>query len=77
VGARRQGGAALHLLRTVVPRQRWGVAQVRPDGWRLYFKGGWGSGRGLVDHQVALLRGLDVRLVLTRTKMTAPRRRMG
>jgi hypothetical protein len=22
----------------------------------VYFKGGWGSGRGLVDHQVALLR---------------------
>ena len=28
------------------PSQRWGVARVRPDGWRLYFKGGWGSGAG-------------------------------
>jgi Beta-lactamase enzyme family len=46
---------ALHLLRSIVPEQRWGIAQVRPHGWRLYFKGGWGSGRGLVDHQVALL----------------------
>jgi hypothetical protein len=36
----------MHLLRTVVPSQRWGVARVRPDGWRLYFKGGWGSGSG-------------------------------
>jgi hypothetical protein len=38
-----------------VPRQRWGVARAAPRGWRLYFKGGWGSGRGLVDHQAALL----------------------
>ena len=25
-------------------------------GWALYFKGGWGSDSGAVDHQVALLR---------------------
>jgi hypothetical protein len=47
---------ALRLLRTVVPSQRWGIARVRPRGWALYFKGGWGSGTGWVDHQVALLR---------------------
>jgi beta-lactamase class A len=46
----------MHLLASVVPEQRWGVGQVRPPGWRLYFKGGWGSGIGLVDHQVALVR---------------------
>ena len=46
---------ALHLLRSIVPSQRWGIARVRPHGWHLYFKGGWGSGAGLVDHQVALL----------------------
>lgn len=45
----------MRLLETVVPRQRWGVGEVAPPGWRLYFKGGWGSGTGAVDHQVALL----------------------
>ena len=37
---------------------------MRPDGWRLYFKGGWGSGTGLVDHQVALLREGDDRVAV-------------
>jgi hypothetical protein len=27
-----------------------------PREWALYFKGGWGSGTGWADHQVALLR---------------------
>jgi len=53
---------ALQLLNTVTPAQRWGVARVRPPGWRLYFKGGWGSGTGWVDHQVALLTRGDERV---------------
>jgi hypothetical protein len=60
----RHRATALHLLRTVVPSQRWGVARVRHDGWRLYFKGGWGSGTRLVDHQVALLRHGDDRVAV-------------
>jgi beta-lactamase class A len=52
----RHRGYAMHLLRTITPSQRWGMGQVIPDGWRLYFKGGWGSGTGAVDHQVGLLR---------------------
>jgi beta-lactamase class A len=43
-------------LANVIPAQRWGVGQADPDGWKLLFKGGWGSGTGLVDHQVAQLR---------------------
>ena len=46
---------ALGLLRTIVPWQRWGVGHVRVGGWTLHFKGGWGSGTGRIDHQVALL----------------------
>jgi Beta-lactamase enzyme family len=60
----RHRATAMHLLRTVVASQRWGVARVRPDGWRLYFKGGWGSGTGLVDHQIALLRHGDDRVAV-------------
>ena len=46
---------ALKLLASIVPSQRWGIGEVAPKGWKLYFNGGWGYGTGLVDHQVALL----------------------
>lgn len=45
---------AMHLLNSITPSQRWGIGEVAPKGWKLYFKGGWGSGTGLIDHQVAL-----------------------
>jgi beta-lactamase class A len=53
---RRHRRTAMRLLNTIVPSQRWGIARARPAGWAIYFKGGWGSGSGAVDHQVALLR---------------------
>jgi hypothetical protein len=53
---RRHRAFALRLLGSVVGSQHWGIARVRRPGWALYFKGGWGSGSGAVDHQVALLR---------------------
>jgi Beta-lactamase enzyme family len=56
---------ALHLLNTITPAQRWGIARVKPRGWRLYFKGGWGSGTGWVDHQTAMLTNGDQRVSLS------------
>jgi hypothetical protein len=52
----RQRPYARYLLSHVIRSQRWGIGRVVPAGWRLYLKGGWGSGTGRVDHQVALLR---------------------
>ncbi|HEY6398557.1 MAG TPA: serine hydrolase [Solirubrobacteraceae bacterium] len=46
---------AMRLLASIIPSERWGVGEVAPKGWRLYFKGGWGYGTGLIDSQVALL----------------------
>jgi beta-lactamase class A len=54
----------LRLLRQIVSSQRWGIGQVRLPDWRVYFKGGWGSGTGAVDHQVALLRRDDERIAV-------------
>jgi hypothetical protein len=55
------------LLGSIVSWQRWGIADVRPRGWRLYFKGGWGiadDGVGTVSHQVAFLQRGRCRLAL-------------
>ncbi len=52
---RRHRSFATRLLASVTPSQRWGIGQVAPHGWALFFKGGWGSGTGLLDHQVVLL----------------------
>ena len=46
---------AMRLLRSIVPWERWGIGELAPHGWKLYFKGGWGYGTGLLDHQIALL----------------------
>jgi hypothetical protein len=56
---------AMELLRTIVPKQRWGFGRLPyPPGWELFFKGGWGSGTGLVEHQVALLRRGEERVAV-------------
>ncbi|HUA06390.1 MAG TPA: serine hydrolase [Solirubrobacteraceae bacterium] len=53
--AQRHRAYAMSLLAGIVPSERWGIGEVAPRGWKLYFKGGWGYGTGLLDHQVALL----------------------
>jgi hypothetical protein len=53
---KRHRAYARYLLSHVVGWQRWGIGRVVPPGWKLFLKGGWGSGTGLVDHQIALLK---------------------
>jgi hypothetical protein len=53
--APRHRSYAMRLLRSISRQDRWGIGEVAPRGWKLYFKGGWGYGTGLLDHQVALL----------------------
>jgi beta-lactamase class A len=54
--APRHRAYGMHLLANVTPSERWGIGEVGPPGWTLYFKGGWGSGTGLMDHQVVLIK---------------------
>jgi Beta-lactamase enzyme family len=53
--ALRHRSYALRLLASIVPSQRWGIGRIALPGWAVYFKGGWGSGTGAVDHQVVLV----------------------
>ncbi|HEX8086246.1 MAG TPA: serine hydrolase [Solirubrobacteraceae bacterium] len=64
---RRHRRYAMRLLGSVVSSQRWGIARAKPPGWKLYFKGGWGSGTGAVDHQVALLTRGEERVAVAIT----------
>ncbi len=53
---KRHRAYGMHLLASITPSQRWGIGELAPRGWHLYFKGGWGYGTGLLDHQVVLLK---------------------
>jgi hypothetical protein len=55
---------ARHQLAHIVPSQRWGIGRLKLPGWRLYFKGGWGSGSGAVDHQIAFLESGKTRIAV-------------
>jgi hypothetical protein len=60
------------LLRSVVASQRWGIARAVPPGWRLAFKGGWGSGTGRVDGQAGLLTRGHRRLAIAVLTLADP-----
>lgn len=48
------------LLAGIVEEQRWGVPPAVPDGWRVFFKGGWrplGEPPRHLVHQAALIEG--------------------
>jgi hypothetical protein len=67
----------MHLLRTITPSQRWGIARVVPRGWSLAFKGGWGAGTGAVDHQVGLLELDGDRIAIAVLTVGNPSHRYG
>ena len=74
----RHRAAAMALLRTIVAKQRWGFGRLSyPAGWDLFFKGGWGSGTGLVEHQVALLRRGEERVAVAILTTGSPSHRYG
>jgi hypothetical protein len=54
----------MRLLETIVPRQRWGIAEAVPPGWAVAFKGGWTDGPGLSEHQAALLTRGEQRIAV-------------
>ncbi|MGH2750684.1 MAG: serine hydrolase [Actinomycetota bacterium] len=56
---KRHRGYARWLLAHIVKRQRWGIGDLRTRPWRKFFKGGWGSGTGAVNHQIVLLEHKD------------------
>jgi len=63
---------ALALTERIVPAQRWGIARAAPPGWRLAFKGGWGSATGAVSHQSALLRRGAARVAVSVMTVGSP-----
>jgi hypothetical protein len=55
-----------HLLSHIAGYESWGIPAVaRPDGWTVYFKGGWrGTWRGQLVHQIARLHKHGERLAI-------------
>ena len=60
----RHEGYARYLLSHIVESQRWGIGRLHRPNWRFYFKGGWGSGTGSVNHQAAFLERGPLRIAI-------------
>jgi hypothetical protein len=65
---------AMRLLTRIIPRQRWGIPPEVPDGWKIYFKGGWApSGNpGWTVNQVSQLRQRHEHFAITVLSRQAP-----
>lgn len=74
---KRHEGYARRLLRTIVSSQRWGIPPEVPGGWRIFFKGGWGSGTGWVTHQVAFLKRNEHRIAVAILVRNSPNHAYG
>ncbi len=55
---------ARYLISHVTESQRWGIGRLHRPKWKIYFKGGWGSGTGSVCHQVAYLERKGLRIAI-------------
>ena len=60
----RHEGYARYLLSHIVESQRWGIGRVHRPNCRFFFKGSWGSGTGLVNHQAAFLERGGLRIAI-------------
>jgi D-alanyl-D-alanine carboxypeptidase len=63
---------ASRQLEKITGSQRWGIGRIDRRGWRLMFKGGWGSGTGWANHQVVLMRKNGHRIGLAVTTRNSP-----
>ena len=62
---KRHRAYARALLARIIKSQRWGAPPAVPDGWRVFFKGGWRPlGRRNLVNQAALVEGPDRRAAL-------------
>lgn len=68
---------ARYLLSHIVKSQRWGIARLNRPNWRLFFKGGWGSGTGWADHQIAFLERGGKRIAVAILIMYSPSHEYG
>ena len=63
---------ARYLLSHIIKEQRWGIASLSHPNWTFFFKGGWGSGTGSVNHQVGFFERDGQRIGIAVTTLDSP-----